>query len=45
MIGRLNVANAAQFNGLVKSLPKGKPLPVLIERDGRMRFVVISLPE
>ena len=45
MIRRLNVANAAQFQGLVKSLPKDKPLPVLIERGGRLRFVVVTLTE
>ena len=45
MIGRLNVANAAQFNGLIKSLPKNKSLPVLIRRDDRLRFIVITLPE
>ena len=39
------VTNTAQFQSLMKSLPTGKPFPVLIQRGESRLFLALTIPE
>lgn len=43
-IGRHDIRSAAQLAKLVGKLPKGKPVPVLIWRNGNTLFLALTLP-
>jgi serine protease Do len=48
VIARLNnvdVTDATQFADLVKQLPTGRPIAVLIRRDNSSRFLTLTVPE
>jgi len=48
IIARLNnveVTDTAQFIDLVKQLPVGRPVPVLIKRDNGSLFLALTVPE
>lgn len=48
VIARLNnveVTDASQFADLVKELPTGRPIPVLIKRDNGSSFLALTIPE
>ncbi|VAW93533.1 HtrA protease/chaperone protein [hydrothermal vent metagenome] len=45
MMNNQNVTSISQFNQLLKSLPVGKSLPVLIQRGTSPTFLAIKLPE
>jgi serine protease Do len=44
MINRENVKSATQFLELVKALPRGKALPVLLLRNDEAIFVALRIP-
>jgi serine protease Do len=45
MLNHVDVKSASQFSQLVKKLPPGKPVPLLVQRgDGRM-FLALTLPD
>ena len=39
------VKSASQFVELVKDLPKGKAVPVLVRRDNESLYLAIRMPE
>ncbi|WP_165873464.1 Do family serine endopeptidase [Parasulfuritortus cantonensis] len=44
-VGRNEVENAASLAGLVKQLPTGQPIPVLIKRQESTTFLTIVIPK
>ncbi len=44
-LNRLPVASAANFRSLVKDLPAGKVVPLLIQRSGGALFLALKVPE
>lgn len=48
MIARINnvdLRDPAQFAELAKSLPVGRPIPVLVRRDNGALFMALTLPD
>lgn len=48
IIARINnteVSDVGQFTELVKQLPTGRPIPVLVRRDNGALFLALTLPE
>ena len=48
VITRLNnveISDVAQFSDVVKQLPPGRPIPVLVKRDNGALFMALTLPE
>jgi serine protease Do len=43
-IGSKKVEDPAQFIKLVQSLPRGKPVAFLVQRDGAQLFVAVNIP-
>jgi len=43
-IGAKKVTDPAQFIKLVQSLPRGKPVAFLVQRDGAQLFVAVNIP-
>ncbi|KAB7627692.1 DegQ family serine endoprotease [Alkalilimnicola sp. S0819] len=43
-INQRSVDSLEGFRELVRELPRGRPVPVLIQRDGAPRFLALSLP-
>ncbi|KAB2923652.1 MAG: DegQ family serine endoprotease [Candidatus Contendobacter sp.] len=44
-INHAEVADAEQFADLVKALPTGRPIPVLIKRDNGALFLALTIPD
>ena len=44
-INHNDVKNAAQFTELVKALPRGKTVPILVQRDSSAVFLALKVPE
>lgn len=44
-INHTDVKNAAQFAEQVKALPRGKTVPVLVQREGNSVFLALKVPE
>ncbi len=44
-INQTDVKSTAQFADLVKALPKGKTVPVLLQRDGSSLFLALKVPD
>lgn len=45
MLNNQQVENAAEFGGLVKSLPKGRSVAVLVQREDGRLFMAMRVPE
>ncbi|MGD8484411.1 MAG: DegQ family serine endoprotease [Thioalkalispiraceae bacterium] len=45
MLNNQEIKDTGQFNKLVKSLPEGKSVPVLIQRNGRPEFLALKVPD
>jgi serine protease Do len=39
-----DITSVAQFSNLLKTLPKGKPLPILIQRENNAVFLALTIP-
>ena len=44
-INNVDVSDAGQFAELVKQLPAGRPIPVLVRRDNGALFLALTIPE
>jgi serine protease Do len=44
-INQTDVKSTAQFAELVKALPKGKTVPVLLQREGNSLFLALKVPD
>ncbi|MFO1430899.1 MAG: DegQ family serine endoprotease [Candidatus Competibacteraceae bacterium] len=44
-VNQTDVKSAAQFAELVKALPKGKTVPILVQRDGGSLFLPLKVPD
>jgi len=44
-VGNKSVEDPAQFTKLIQSLPRGKPVAFLIERDGSHLYMAVNIPE
>ena len=44
-INNVEVTDADQFADLVKQLPVGRPIPVLIKRDNGALFLALTIPD
>lgn len=44
-INNVDVSDVGQFTDLVKQLPTGRPVPVLVRRDNGALFLALTLPE
>jgi len=45
MLNHSRIADAVNFRALVKELPSGRPVPLLVNRAGGALFLAIKLPE
>jgi len=45
MINNVDVKNVSQFQQLVKDLPKGKSVPMLVQRDSGPMFLALKMPD
>ncbi len=43
-INNAEVSNTSDFRQIVKALPTGKPVPVLVQREGGALFLALTLP-
>ncbi|MFO7642534.1 MAG: PDZ domain-containing protein, partial [Candidatus Competibacteraceae bacterium] len=44
-VNNVNVTEVSQFESLVKELPTGRPIPVLVRRDRGALFLALTIPE
>ena len=44
-VNNVNVTEVSQFEALVKELPTGRPIPVLVRRDRGALFLALTIPE
>ncbi len=44
-VGNKTVEDPAQFTKLIQSLPRGKPVAFLIERDGAHLYMAVNIPD
>lgn len=44
-INNVDVSDVGQFTDLVKQLPTGRPVPVLVRRDNGALFLALTIPE
>jgi len=45
MINNVDVNNVAQFKRLVKDLPAGKSVPMLVQRGSGPMFLALKMPD
>lgn len=45
LMNNTKITNVTQFNELIKSLPKGRSIPVLIQRQGNPIFLALKIDE